>query len=145
MGIAHVTHLTNHKMYPAGRPRMPRWGMLLLVVAALGLLGGCSSGQRNVAVYLLADATGALHAADPAVTGVISGTVTGIVTGGATGPLGQTTVIVADRIGTPYTAVTDAAGRFQLTAPVGSYVVGAVAPGSGSVVPSRPRRSWTWR
>ncbi|MCB0071973.1 MAG: carboxypeptidase regulatory-like domain-containing protein, partial [Caldilineaceae bacterium] len=99
--------------------------MLLLVVAALGLLGGCSSGQRNVAVYLLADATGALHAADPAVTGVISGTVTG----GATGPLDQATVIVADRIGTPYTVVTDAAGRFQLTAPGGSYVVGAVAPG----------------
>ena len=62
--------------------------MLLLAVATVGLLGGCSSGQRNVAVYLLADATGALHAADPAVTGVISGTVTGIVTGGATGPLG---------------------------------------------------------
>ncbi|MEZ4556629.1 MAG: hypothetical protein R2854_09335 [Caldilineaceae bacterium] len=33
--------------------------MLLLAVAALGLLGGCTSARRNVAVYLLADATGA--------------------------------------------------------------------------------------
>ena len=125
MTTAYAAHPLIHNTRSVRRPRTPRWGILLFAIAALGLLAGCSTGQRNVAVYLLADATGALHPADPAVTGTISGTVRS----GAAGPLDQATVIVADRIGTPYTAVTDTAGRFRLTAPVGSYVVGAVAPG----------------
>lgn len=101
-----------------------RLRLALLTVALLFLLAGCSNAQRNVAAYLLADATGALQPADPSSTGVISGTVSG-----ADGPLAGATLVVADRIGTPYTGRSDADGRFQLEAPAGSYVISGVAPG----------------
>jgi acetyl esterase/lipase len=106
------------------RTLVRRLHLTLLAVSLLFLFAGCSSAQRNVAAYLLADATGALQPADPSSTGIISGTVRG-----ADGPLAGATLVVADRIGTPYSGRSDADGRFQLEAPVGSYAISGVAPG----------------
>ncbi|GIV77325.1 MAG: hypothetical protein KatS3mg050_1719 [Litorilinea sp.] len=107
------------------------------LILGLGLMAGCApSPELNVLGYLVARRLGTL---DPAAQhrGPV-GSLEGIVTSGGR-PLAGATVLVAERLGRPHAAQTDAAGRFRLDGiPVGQYVPAAVAPGHQEMVP----RDW---
>ncbi|MCC6168304.1 MAG: carboxypeptidase regulatory-like domain-containing protein, partial [Caldilineaceae bacterium] len=107
--------------------------VLLAALLMLFLAAGCApSSEANVLGYLLARQLGTLA---PSGTAVPPGSVTGVVQHGGA-PLAGATVVIAERNGTPHTAVTDAAGRYRIEGiPPGQYVPAAVAPGYEETVP----------
>lgn len=105
-----------------------------LLCALLFAFSGCApSPQRNVIAYLIAEQFGTTNlppSSEP--PGSLAGT---IEAGGA--PVAGATVLVAGRNGIPYTAISDAAGRYQIeNVPPGQYVPAAVAPGFEESIPT---------
>lgn len=112
--------------------RMLLIGGLLLALGATYLL---TTGNpriwpyRNAIQYGLLTRFGAIQS--PA--DLPRGTLRGVVRTPAGRPIAGATVLVAAADGTPFTAESDAQGRYQLQAPVGSYIPVAGAPGFADV------------
>ncbi len=102
---------------------LKRWCGLLL---GLWMLTACApSPVANVAGYWIEQRLGGPVVADASAgTATLTGTVMG-----ADGPLAGASVLVALRTGTPFSAQTDAQGRYRIEGiPPGQYVPAAVAP-----------------
>lgn len=117
-------------------PPLLRSPVLPAALLMLSLAAGCApSPEANVLGYLLAERLGTLS---PGATTAPPGSMAGVVQHGGA-PLAGATVVVAERNGTPHTAVSDAAGRYRIDGiPPGQYVPAAVAPGYEETVP----RGW---
>lgn len=99
----------------------------LLCSLSLWLISGCApSPTANVAGYWIEQQLGGPFVADASKG---TATLTGIVRG-EDGPIAGASVLVADRSGRPFSAQTDAHGRYRIKGiPPGQYVPAAVAPG----------------
>lgn len=100
---------------------------------AVVLLSSCApSPQRNVIAYLISEQLGTTNlppSSDP--TGSLAGNV--MLAGK---PVAGATILVAERTGKPYVAVSDAQGHYQIEGiPPGQYVPAAVGPGLEETVP----------
>jgi len=113
---------------------------LTLLFGLMMALTACQpSPKLHVLNYLIAQQMGAYEAPDPTAP---RGSLAGLVTDESGQPLPGATVVVAERRGTPHTAVSDAHGRYLVTElPPGRYVPAAVAPGfsEGATIDDRGR------
>ncbi len=129
---------SNSAYIPAARPV----AICALLCALLLILVGCQPTPRtNVLNYLAARSLGAY---DPPPPGAPTGSIQGQVLDESGAPLVGATVVVAERRGTPHTAVSDGTGHYRIDGiPPGHYVPAAVAPGYDETVAAddqgRPR------
>lgn len=114
------------------RPAARELAICALLCALLLFLAGCQPSPRvNVLDYLAGRSLGAY---DPPPAGASTGSIQGRTLDESGAPLAGATVVVAERRGTPHTAVSDAEGRYQIDGvPPGHYVPAAVAPGYDEV------------
>ena len=113
-----------------------RFTLLILVflLALLSLLiSGCApSARRNVIAYWISEQLGTTNLPP---SNSPSGSLTGLVEAEGK-PLAGATVIVGERNGTPYHAISDQQGRYRIDGiPPGQYVPAAVAPAHEETVP----------
>lgn len=118
--------------------RIKRVATFVLLFGLMMALTACQpSPKLHVLNYLIAQQMGAYEAPDPAAP---RGSLAGLVTDESGQPLPGATVVVAERRGTPHTAVSDAHGRYLIAElPPGRYAPAAVAPGFNESVAADAR------